>query len=222
MKTTTGIGLRHVQVALRDTDGTIKIQGSPAAGTAYAGIRISGALALSVAVPDPQRVVARGDDRPYHTFQLPPTENPTGELRVSKTNLDAIALITSTEEFGSTAVRRMGFATDKQGEEETLFIWGCREAADSDEDSVTFGERRWQTYIFLSCKASVRPATMEDAAVGEFVYTLAANPATVDEFGAVFSTAVHGFTKAPILMIVTKYKFFLDALKVTVLRRSSH
>jgi hypothetical protein len=134
-------------------------------------------------------------------------------LRVSKTNLDAIALITSTEEFGSAEVRRMGFATDKQGEEETLFIWGCREAADSDEDSVTFGERRWQTYIFLSCKASVRPETMEDAAVGEFVYTLAANPATVDEFGAVFSTAVHGFTKAPILMIVTKYKFFLDAFE---------
>ena len=213
MKTTTGIGLRHVRVAVRDDDGTIKMQGSPAAGTAYAGIQISGALALSVTVPDPQRVVARGDDRAYHTFQLPPTENPTGELRVSKTNLDAIALLTSTEEFGSTKVRRMGFATDKQGDEETLFIWGCREATDSDEASATFGDRRWQTYIFLSCRAAVRPATMEDAAIGEFTYTLAANPSTLDEFGAAFSTAVHGFTKAPILMVVTKYKFFIDAFE---------
>jgi len=213
MKTTTGIGLRQVRVALRDTDGTVKISGSPAVGTAYSGIQISGALALSVAVPDPQRVVARGDDRPYHTFQLPPTENPTGELRVSKTNLDAIALLTSTEEFGSAAVRRMGFATDKQGDEETLFVWGCREAIDSDEDSSTFGDRRWQTYMFLSCKAAIRPATMEDAAVGEFSYTLAANPSTVDEFGVTFTTATNGFTKAPILMVVTKYKFMIDAFE---------
>jgi hypothetical protein len=213
MLKTTGIGLRHVQVALRDTDGTIKIQGSPAAGVAYSGEHISGALALTLSIPDPQRVVASGDDRPYHTFQLPPTENPTGELRVSKTNLDAIALLTSTEEFGSTKARRMGLATDKQGEEETILIWGCREAINSDESSASFGERCWQTYILPSCRAAVRPATMEGGAVGEFVYTIAANPSTVDEFGAAFTTSVHGFTKAAILMVITKYKFYIDAFE---------
>jgi hypothetical protein len=208
---TTGIGLRHVRVARRDTDGTIMVLGSPAAGTAYRGIRISGALALSITVPEPQRVTARGDDRPYHTFQLPPTENPTGELRVSKTNLDAVALITSTEEFGSAAARRIGLATDKQGEEETLLVWGCREAIDSEEGSANFGEKCWQTYILLSVQASVRPATFEDAAVGEFVYSLAANQVTLDEFGTAFSTATHGFTKAAVLMVITTYKFMMDA-----------
>lgn len=209
----TGIGLRMVRVALRDTDGTIKIGGSPAAGVAYDGVQISGALALTLTVPDPQRVTARGDDRPYHTFQLPPTENPTAELRVSKTNLAAIALITSTETFGSARARRIGLATDKQGDEETLCLWGCREAIDSEEGSATFGQKCWQTYMLLSCEAAVRPATMEDAAVGEFAYSIVTSPVTLDEFGSAFSTAVHGFTKAPVLMIVTKNKFWLDAFE---------
>lgn len=210
---TTGIGLRHVRVALRDDDGTINVQGSPAAGTAYDGIRISGALALALTIPEPQRITARGDDQAYHTFQLPPTENPTGELRVSKTNLEAIALITSTEEFGSTVARRIGLATDKQGEEETIMLWGCREAIDSEEGSADFGEKRWQTYILPSVKASVRPATFEDAAVGEFIYSLAANQVTLDEFGTAFTTVVHGFTKAAVLMVISKYKFYMDAFE---------
>jgi len=209
----TGIGLRMVRVALRDTDGTIKIVGDPAAGVAYSGVQISGALALTLTVPEPQRVTARGDDRPYHTFQLPPTENPTAELRVSKTNLGAIALITSTESFGSLKGRRIGLATDKQGDEETLCMWGCREAIDSEEGSATFGQKCWQTYLLLSCEAAVRPATMEDAAVGEFSYSIVTSPVTTDEFGASFSTEVNGFTKAPVLMIVTQYKYWLDAFK---------
>ena len=192
----TGIGLRHVRVAVRDTDGTVKIRGNPAAGVAYAGVQISGALALSVTIPDPQRVTASGDDRPYHTFQLPPTENPSGELRVSKANLDAIALITSTEEYGSDKARRIGLATDKQGEEDALMIWGCREAIDSEEGSADFGERRWQTLVLLNTKASVRPATMENAAVGEFVYSLAASPATLDEFVSGLNTKRGSFPKA--------------------------
>jgi len=209
----TGIGLRMVRVALRDTDGTIQIVGSPAAGVAYDGIQISGALALTLAVPEPQRVTARGDDQPYHTFQLPPTENPSAELRVSKTNLEAIALITATESFGSAKARRVGIATDKQGNEETLCLWGCREAIDSEEGSATFGQKCWQTYMLLSCEAAVRPATMEDAAVGEFSYSIITSPVTLDEFGTSFSTAVHGFTKAPVLMIVTRYKYWLDAFE---------
>lgn len=207
---TTGIGLKHVRVGIRDTDGTLQVQGNPAAGVAYAGIQISGALALSITIPDPQRVTARGDDLPYYTFQLPPTENPSGELRVSKTNLEAIALITSTEEFGSAEARRIGLATDKQGEEEALILWGCREAIDSEEGSADFGEKLWQTYILPNCKVSVRPATMEDAAVGEFVYSISASPATLDEFGAAFSTAVHGFTKSAVLMVITTYKYWMD------------
>ena len=209
----TGIGLRMVRVALRDTDGAIQIQGSPAAGVAYDGLQIDGALALTITVPEPQRVTARGDDLPYWTFQLAPTENPSAELRVSKTNLEVIAMITATESFGSAKARRIGLATDKQGNEEALVLWGCREAIDSEEGSATFGQRCWQTYLLLSCEAAVRPASLEDAAVGEFVYSIAASPVTLDEFGAAFSTTINGFTKTPVLLIVTKYKYWMDAFE---------
>ena len=209
----TGIGLRMVRVALRDTDGAIKMAGSPAAGVAYDGLQIDGALALTLTVPEPQRVTARGDDLPYWTFQLAPTENPSAELRVSKTNLDVIAMVTATKAFGSTKARRIGLATDKQGNEDSLILWGSREAVDSEEGSSTFGQKCWQTYLLLSCEAAVRPASLEDAAVGEFVYSISTSPVTLDEFGVTFSSTVNGFTKTPVLLIVTKYKYWMDAFE---------
>lgn len=207
---TTGVGLRAVRVFVRDTDGTPASQGSPGAGVAYAGEPISGAMSLTLNVPDPQRITATGDDKPYFTFQLPPTENPSGELRVTKTNVDAVAILTSTLEWGCDSARRVGFATDKVGEEEAIMLWGSREAIDSEESSATFGQRVWQTYFVLNAKVSIRPAPMEYASVGEFVYSLAANPSTLDEFGDAFSDAVHGFTRASFVMIVTLYKYWID------------
>lgn len=207
----TGIGLRHVRVALRDDDGVIAVPAAQSMGVAYRGLHVTGATALTVTIPDPQRVPARGDDRTYHTFQLPPTDSPSGELRVSKTNLDVIAMLTATERFGSPPMRKIGLGTDAQGEEPALVLWGSREAIDSEEGSASFGTQIWQTYIFLHALASVRPATMEDSAVGEVIYAVAGNDGTVDELGSAFSSAVHGFTKGPLIIIQSRYKFMLDA-----------
>jgi hypothetical protein len=208
---TTGIGLRHVRLALRGEDGTVEVPSGLGAGVAYAGIRIEGAVALTLTIPDPQRVTARGDDRTYYTFQLPPTDSPTGELRVTKTNMAAVSILTDTEQFGSPPVRKVGFATDKQGLEPAVFIWGMRRAIDSEEGSVYFGQQVWQTYLLLNAIASIRPAAMEDAAVGEFTYAIVANDATVDEFGALFTELSHGFTLCPYVMVITKDKFWIDA-----------
>ncbi len=208
---TTGIGLRHVRVALRDDDGTILVPSGTPHNEAYRGLRISGALGLTPTIPDPQRVTARGDDRAYHTFQLPPTETPTGDLRVSKTNLDVIALLTGTLNFGSGDRRKVGLATDEQGDEPEIVLWGCRQGIDSEEGSVLFGQRIWQTYVFLNALATLRPSAMEDAAVSEFVYSLVANDATVDENGHTFTVGHEGFTKAAYVLVVTKNKYMLDA-----------
>jgi len=207
----TGIGLRRVRVALRDTDGVIKVPAGTTVGTAYQGLRISGALAMTITIPDPQRVVARGDDRTYYTFQLPPTEGPTGELRVSKTSTDIIELLTGTIQFGSPPVRKVGLATDAQGNEPAIVLWGSQQAIDSEEGSEYFGQQIWRTYMLFNALAALRPATMEDAVVGEFVYSLASNDAPVDELGTAFALVTHGFTKAPFALIVTKGKFGLDA-----------
>lgn len=210
---TTGIGLRHVRVALRDTDGTIKVPSGTAFNTAYRGLRISGALGFTITIPDPQRVTARGDDRAYHTFVLPPTETPTGDLRVSKTNMEVIALLTGTIAFGSPTTKKVGLATDEQGDEPAIVLWGCRQGIDSEEGSAYFGQQVWQTYIILNGMATLKPSPMADAAVSEFSYSLVANDATKDNLGVTFSTGVHGFTKASYLLIVSKHKYMLDAFK---------
>lgn len=209
----TGVGLRNVRVAERDDDGTVKVPSGTAVGVAYRGLKVGGATALTVTIPDPQRVPARGDDRTYYTFQLSPTESPTGELRVTKSNFDVIALLTGTLRFGSPPMRKVGLGTDKQGEEPAVVLWGSRQAIDSEEGSAQFGTQIWQTYFFLNALAAVRPATMEDATVGEITYGIVGNDATVDEFGATLTTAQHGFTKAPFIMITSRYKFMLEAFE---------
>jgi len=210
---TTGVGLRHVRIALRDTDGTIEVLGSPAAGEAYSGHQVEGAVALTVTIPESQRLPASGDDRVYYSFLMPPTESPSGELRVSKTDVDIIALLTGTLEFGSPEVRKVGLGTDKQGEEPAIIMWGYRQSVDTEEGSATFGQACWQTYFLLNAKANIRPSTMEMGVVSEWVYSVVANDATVTELGVDFSLAIHGFEKAPIIFAISSGKLYLDAFE---------
>ena len=136
----TGIGLRHVRVALRDTDGAIAVPSGTPHDEAYPGLQISGALGLNIVVPEAQRITARGDDRAYYTFILPPTEVPTGALRVSKANIDVVALLTGTKTFGSGTTKKIAFATDEQGDEPEIVLWGMQRGIDSQPGSTTFGQ----------------------------------------------------------------------------------
>ena len=207
----TAIGLRYVWVAERDTDGTIKVPSTQDVDTAYAGINLTGSVGLTVTIPDPNRVPANGDDRVYHTFQLAPTESPTGELRLTKTHLDAIALLTGVNVFGSPPFKKVGVATDQQGLEPGVVIWGSRQAIDSDASSEYYGTQIWQTYIFLNAIATPKPAPMEFQAVSEFTFSVVANDATVDECGTAFALGTHGFTKTAYLVVHSLGKFGLDA-----------
>jgi len=189
----------------------IAVAAGTVVGVAYNGLRVEGALALTVTIPEPNRVIARGDDRPYHTFQLPPTEKPSGELRVSKSAFNVIALLTGVLVFGSSPARKIGVGSDAQGEEPAVVLWGSRQAIDSDSTSAYFGQAIWQTYVFLNALATPSPASMEDQAVGEISYSVAANDSSVDELGLSFTALLHGFTKAPYLMITTLGKYMLDA-----------
>jgi len=206
-----GIGLRHVRVALRDDDGMILIPAGTAIGTAYNGLRVEGANALSVTLSDVVRQPVTGDDRVYYTWILPPTETASGELRVSKGAGPVIALVTGTLQWGSVNRRKIGFGTNKQGEEPNLILWGCRQVIEADESLASFGNKKWETYVFLNALAAVRPSTMEYQTVSEYVYSLVANESTVDELGRAFTVLLNGFTKAQFVRVVTDEKFMLDA-----------
>lgn len=213
---TTGVGLRHVRIAKRDTDGTIFVPTTgdyaPAAATnPYQGIWSEGAIRLAINLPEPRRVTARGDDRSYYVFHLPPEEMPTGELAVTKTHMDVVALVSDTLVFGSPTVRKIGLATSRMGDEPACFIRGSREAVDTQDGSIHFGDQVWQTYLVLNGLLATRPMSWEDGSIGEFIYPMAANDSSVDELGVLFSLITHGFTKAPYLLFVTVGKFGLDA-----------
>jgi len=216
----TGIGLRQVRVALRDTDGTIKIPSGTPHDEAYAGLQVGGALGLTLAVPEPQRITARGDDRAYYTFILPPTEVPTGQLTVSKINIDVIALLTGTKTFGSGTTKKIAFATDEQGDEPEIVLWGMQRGIDSEAGSSTFGQKVWRTYILLNGLATVQPSPMQDATVSQFVYSLVANDSTVDENGHTFTAADEGFTAASFILVVSLGKYILDAFEGDGVHRS--
>lgn len=204
----TGVGCRLVHVGIRDDDGTMKIQGSPAAGTAYAGIQADRARALTVTPAEPQRIPARGDDITYHTFQVSPADSPTGELRTQQSDTALIALITSVTDFGSGNVSMVPLSSDKLGTEDPVFVWGTRMAVLSGTGSAN--TRVWETYIILNAIASARPPGFEVDAIGEFVWSLAGNNSSTDQFGRTMTEGVHGCTEAAMLLIKTRYKFFID------------
>jgi hypothetical protein len=206
-----GIGLRHVRVMLRDDDGAILVPVTQDEDTGYNGLRVEGANALTVTLADVVRQPVTGDDRVYYTWILPPTETASGELRVSKGAGPVIAMVTGTLQWGSVNRRKIGFGTNKQGEEPNLIVWGCRQTIEADESLTSFGQKRWETYVLLSALAAVKPSTMEYQTVSEYVYSLVANESTVDELGRPFTTALNGFTKAQFVRIVTDEKFMLDA-----------
>jgi len=210
---TSGIGLRHVRVGLRDTDGVLAVPSGTAIGTAYSGRRAEGANALTIAVPDPVKVPVTGDDRVYYTWVLPPTENSAGELRVSVNDTQMIALVSGTKQFGSTPRRKVGFGTNNQGDEPELCIWGCRQVIEADESEATYGTKKWETYYILNGIAFIKPSSMEYQQVQNDVYAIQANDATVSEMGTAFTDVLNGFTKAEFLKIVTTKKYMLDAFE---------
>lgn len=208
---TTGIGLRKVRAFARDTDNMPEVPSGTAIGDPWEGYVLDGALALSPTIPEPNRIAARGDDRIYHTFNLPPTEGVTGELRLSKLHMAFAAAMAGTKVFGSPPTRKVGLATEKVGLERALILYGSRQAIDSETGSAFFGQQCWTTYVFLNSTATLRPPTMEDQAIGETVYAVTANDSTVDELGTSFSEATNGFVQTPFLVVISKNLFHLDA-----------
>lgn len=208
---TSGIGLRHVRIGLRDTDGTLAVPAGTAIGTAYNGRRAQSAVALTLAVPDPVKVPVPGDDRVWHTHVLPPTENSAGELRVTVNDTQLIALVTGTKQTGSTPKRVVGFGTDKQGDEPELVIWGCREVVEADEAEATYGTSKWETYYILNAIAFPKPSSFEYQSIQNDIYSITANDATVNRLGTAFTVAIEGYTKAEFQKIVTTEKYMLDA-----------
>lgn len=208
----TGIGLRHVRIGLRSDDGVMALPDDHVVGTVYPGIQLSGAATLTLNPPEPERVPARGDDRVYLTFHLPPTEGWTAELVCTKQDLPAIAMVTGVTQWGEAALfEGLAMGTDKEGDEPDLVMWGQRMAADTDPDSATYGATIWEAWELCNIKMTPMPASKERSAVGEFRYAITMQQASKRIVGEAFTTTDHGCTKATMFPVTAKTgKLFYD------------
>ena len=205
-KIITGIGLRHIRVGLRNAeDGIMTLESGHVVGAVWPGIQLSGASTLTLTPPEPERVTARGDDRVYHTFHLPPTEGWTGELVCSKLDLPAVELITGVIQWGEAALfEGLAMGTDKEGNEPDLIIWGQRKAVDTEPGSGTFGAEVWEVFEICSAKVTPMPPNKEQSAVGETRYAVTLQQVSKRITGETFTVVDHGCTKAVLFPVISK------------------
>jgi hypothetical protein len=209
----TGIGLRHVRIGLRNSeDGVMELPSTHTVGTAYPGIQLSGATTLTLNAPEPERVPAPGDDRIYHTFHGPPTEGWTGELVTTKQDLDGIAMVTGATKWGESSLfEGIAMGTDKEGDEPDLILWAQRQAADTDPESSSFGETIWEAFELVCVKMTPMPASKEKSTVGEHRYAITLQQAARRITGESFDETNYGCTKATFFPVVSKTgKVFYD------------
>lgn len=209
----TGVGLRHVRIGLRDdTDGVMARPTGHVPGAVWPGLQLSGAATLTLNIPDPERVDARGDDQVYHTFHMPPTEGVTAELVCTKRDQVAIALMTSTVQWGTaTLYEGVAMATDKQGLEPNMVMWAQRKGIDSDPASAGYGTEVWEVVEISCCKMSPAHPSAEQSSVGEMRYAITIDKVGTRITGQGYTEVLHGCTLAAIFAITSvPGKMFYD------------
>jgi hypothetical protein len=207
---TTGASFYGCRVFLRDDDGAPAVPAGTAVGTAWPGVKVHKARALTITPAEPLRLQARGDGRTYATFIEPPTEVPSGELRAQTSDIDLIELLTSVRDYGCGYRHAVPLASDQVGQEEQVWIFAWRKAKDSDPTSDTYLMDMWETRVILNANAYYMPDAMETDQLSEPRWTLVANASSVDQYGRTMTAAIHGCTEASFVSITSQYKIQYD------------
>lgn len=191
----TPVGLEYVQLLLLNDNG------SPAAsGTSeYAGLRVSGAKAFSLNLPEPEIVRQTGDNKVFTSFVLPPAENATAELNTGKMNLTVDALLTDVDVVALGDMQMLAYATDKQGEEPFVCLLAYSLAHNTDPDSADFNEDVYRYYLIPRAQVIPRLAPAEERAVSDHMYTVDIKRVTKYPWELAFVLGTDGCTEAEII-----------------------
>ncbi|MFH1555137.1 MAG: hypothetical protein ABII76_09780 [Pseudomonadota bacterium] len=188
--------------------------GYPAATatTAYEGVQISGAKALTITDPEPRQIVHIGDDYVFQVDQLPPTEPISGEIRTGKINDTLDAIIGDDKSFTEGEAKLFGFGSNNRGDENQVALLGFRQALDTNQDGSTFGKRVWDARIFPKALVISREGGFEDAPEDR-AYSIRPQFVQNHLWQTAFSATTEGFTRAQGLRMVTEYKPKIIAFK---------
>lgn len=186
-----GVGFRHAQVLALDSNGIISASGT----TAYSGITISGAKALTINDPEPRQIVHTGDDAVFALDTLPPQEPISGELRMGKQSdaLDALLSDVNAVTVGEATLFPIG--TNRRGDEAQVALLAYRQAVDTDDTSATYGKRVWQLRLFPRCYVIPRESGFEDNPE-ERTYTIRPQFITQYPWGVQLTTAIEDCVRA--------------------------
>lgn len=196
-----GVGFRHVQVFALDSSDYPKAPDT----TAYEGLQISGAKALTIDDPEPRDIVHLGDDGVFQRDILPPDTPLGGELRVGKVNDNVDSLLADDLSFDIGEAKFFGIATDTRGDENQVGILAYRQTLDTDPSSGSFGRRRWESRLFPKAYVIRRETGFEDTPE-ERPYSLRPLFVTKHLWGESFTSGVEGFTRSQGVRIVSEFK----------------
>jgi len=196
-----GVGLRHVQVLALASDGYPDATDT----SAYDGIQISGAQSFEIDDPEPRQIVHLGDDSIIQMDYLPPEDPITGNLTVGKTNDDVDAVLTDTKQVTEGNIKLFGFGTDNRGDENQVIVLAFQQSLNTDPDSSSFGERRWEAKLFP--RAYVVPAESGFTSdPEERSYSLWPQFVNSHAWGVDFAEGTEGFNRAQGVRMVSEYK----------------
>jgi len=148
------VGLRFGVIYTLNSDGTPT--GDDVTHTnATDGTEFAGPKVFTLNVPEPRKITHIGEDRVLAVDYLPPSDGMDGELSVSPSELDIVALL------GGLTVATVGegvlaaLASSQQGFEPQVGLMLYQQSLD-----VTLGTRRWRSFWFPSCRCIYMPAGM--------------------------------------------------------------
>jgi hypothetical protein len=185
--------------------------GDESGAVAYDGIRLEGAKSFTSTVPDPRIVTHTGDDRAFAQDVLPPTEMETATLTTGKTNLSLDAALTGTKVEDLLGDVNMGVtSSDKQGAEPQVMVFGWRQALDTEKGSSTYGQRRYITRMYPSCRIIPKPASMEDGAADENSYSVVPTVVTKTPWGKALAEITNGATEGQSLRFISSNPLMMN------------
>jgi len=197
-----GVGFRHCQILLLDTNG----YPAATATDAYEGIKLSGAKAMTIDDPEPRDIIHIGDDTVFQRDVLPPDTPISGEVRTGKVNDAVDDIITDDISIGTVGEAKFfGFGTDNRGDENQVCILAFRQTLETDASSSSFGRRRWEGRLFPKAYLIPRESGFEDTPE-ERIYTLRPLFVTAYPWGLAFAAATEGFARAQGFRLVSQYK----------------
>ena len=187
------VGFRQARFYELDERGLIKAVDE----NVYEGLQVPSVRALEMTIPDVRRIAHIGDDRIAAQDILPRIEPSSGVLRVGRNDYDIYALITGTISRTVGEMKKIGYATDKQGTEVDVGLLAFQQSLDAVAKT-----RRYRGYMFSSVRAIEAPGSMDENPA-EYTFALQPQVSTMSLWGEPYVELTDGYLESEFDEVMT-------------------